>query len=892
LHPLHDRSPAGVESWRPRTWLLPVIGVVGLCTSALVYGAWLPPLAAGGCLLLTVFALAMVMAQTRRAAKVEELARRRAEELRQTYESLKQAGDERQQAAAVLRDSQALYSSLVENLPVHVFRKDLQGQFTFANRSFCQLLGRPLAEILGRTDLDFYPRELAEKYRQDDRRVAETGELFETVEGNEQDGQRHYVQVMKSPVHDADGKIVGTQAVFWDVTERERAEEQREQAKQAAEAANRAKSAFLANMSHEIRTPLNAILGMTELLLDSPLGGDQREYLTVVHESGEGLLLLINDVLDFSKIEAGRLELDRAPFALRETLGDTMKLLALRAHRKGLELVCHVHADVPDAVVGDGPRLRQVVVNIVDNALKFTERGEVVLDVDLQSRDDGQALLHFAVTDTGIGIPQEKHRLVFDAFEQADSSTTRRFGGTGLGLAIATKLVALLGGRIWLESEVGRGSTFHFTARLGLAGDPADALRGDRAAMPQDLPVLVVDDNSTSRRILEEMLCNWGMRPASAPAARDALAALLASHRAGEPFPLVLIDVQMPELNGFALVEMIRREPELNAALIMMPTSGNRSGDIARCGELGVAGHVFKPIKPSELFDAIVTALGAMAVAEDRESRSSTRSRRVGPLRILLAEDSVVNQKLMLGLLARHGHTPVVANNGREALAALAAQTFDVVLMDVQMPEMDGFQATAAIRAEEKQTGRHVPIIAMTAHAMRGDRESCLAVGMDAYIPKPIRAKILFDTLESLFARAPAAHNGFETPNADVMDWNGALASLQGDRALLVNVAAAFLEEAPGLMTNLRDAVTRQDGTALRLAAHTLKGAVQYFGARRVFQQAFELETAAKQGNLTEVEKVLVALEREMVQLTPMLSRYVVERQNPLGAGPEAEFGR
>jgi PAS domain S-box-containing protein len=938
LHPAPKRSLAGLPALRQKRWLLSIVGLIGVLAAGLIYAVltarqvapiegqfpldagqqtgaihqdaparylharqnWLPPAAAVAILAITGLVMLLIYTTAGHASEVEQLVIQRAGELRCAYEQLKRESDDRRRAEAVLRDSEALYASLVENLPVHVLRKDLAGRFTFANRSFCQLLGRPLQEILGKTDADFYPAELAHKYREDDRRVADTGELFEDVEGNEKDGELRYVQVMKSPVCDAGGKIVGTQAVFWDVTARERAEAERERAKQAAETSNRAKSAFLANMSHEIRTPMNAIIGMTELLLDTRLSAEQREYLATVHESGEALLLLINDILDFSKIEAGRLEMERAEFDLYETLGDTMKLLALRAHRKGLELACHIQPQVPAAVIGDGPRLRQVVVNIVDNAIKFTQRGEVVLDVGVESHEPAAVVLHFSVSDTGIGIPAEKHQLVFDAFEQADTSTTRRFGGTGLGLTIAAKLVDLHGGRIWLESELGKGSTFHFTARLGLGrGAPTAAPWGHPTTI-QDLPVLVVDDNATNCRILDEMLRNWGMKPTVVCDARDAIEAMRQAIRAAEPIRLVLTDVNMPELDGFSLVEMIHHEPELDGAVVMMLTSGDRPGDIGRCEQLGVAGYVFKPVKQSDLFNAIVAALGTIAADGQGQDWTSRRPRRMRPLRILLAEDSLVNQKLILGLLSRHRHSLVVAQNGLEAVAALEQQAFDLVLMDVQMPEMDGLQATAAIRAREQKNGGHIPIIAMTAHAMRGDRETCLAAGMDAYVSKPIRAKLLLDTMESLVGSAaePAAAEAGPVPQGPspdnaVLDWSDALANVRGDKELLRSMARAFLEELPRLMTAMRQAVVCPDRAALRLAAHTLKGSTHYFGAHRAFELAFRLETVAREGNFAEAENALVALEAEMVQLTPVISRYAIELcaapMPDAGSDPEAD---
>ena len=660
---------------------------------------------------------------------------------------------ERGRAERALRESEVLYQSLVESLPLNVFRKNREGQIVFANQGFCDTVGRSLNELVGKTDHDLFARELAEKYHQDDIRVMATGEPLEDVEERRRpDDQMIYVQILKAPVRNAEGQIVGVQGMFWDVSDRKRAEMQIQAAKKAAEAANRAKSVFLASMSHEIRTPMNAILGMTELVLDTKLSSVQQEYLSVIQESGEALLSLLNDILDLSKIEAGRLTLEHAVFDLCETIGNTMKSLGVRAHKRGLELACHIHADVPRAVVGDSGRLRQIIVNLVGNATKFTERGEVVLQVERESQTDGEILLHCAVIDTGIGIPEEKQAAIFEMFEQADSSTTRRYGGSGLGLAISSRLVELMGGRIWLESEVGRGSTFHFTAPLLLAEDGLLAVQPGRSVIVGDTKVLVVDDNATNRRILEEVLRAWGMEPTTTSDARQALGLLRQAQKAGESYHLVLTDAHMPETDGYTLARWVNQDSELGSStIVMMLSSGDRPDDDARCEELGIAAYLMKPVKQSELFDAITVAVGAATPEDEGAELSVTnRSSRVSSWRVLLAEDSVVNQKFVVAVLRKYGHEVVVARNGREALTALESQDFDLILMDVQMPEMDGLEATRTIRAQERQTGRHIPIVAMTAHALKGDREKCLAAGMDDYVAKPIQIDQLFQAIEAV----------------------------------------------------------------------------------------------------------------------------------------------
>jgi signal transduction histidine kinase/CheY-like chemotaxis protein len=530
-----------------------------------------------------------------------------------------------------------------------------------------------------------------------------------------------------------------------------------EQARQAAEAASRAKSTFLANMSHEIRTPLNAVIGMTELVLKGNLSPQQREQLLTVKDSGEALLSVINDILDFSKIEAGKLALDRTVFDLWESLGDTMKSFALRAHQRGLELTCFIHPDVPRLVSGDYNRLRQVVVNLVGNALKFTDQGEVGLEVSQESRSDHEAVLHFLVSDTGIGIPEDKRAAIFEMFEQVDTSTTRRHGGTGLGLAIAARLLALMDGRIWLESEVGRGSRFHFSVRLGLVADPPPGhLAAVRACM-HGVRALVVDDNATNRRILQETLQGWQMCPATASSACEALDLLRRAGEADQPYQLVITDTHMPHTDGFMLAEQLQQDAAIGSPIIMMLTSEDRPDDAARCRRLGIAAHVLKPVKPSELLEAIELALGSAAGKVRLVVPPERQSHRTPRLRILVAEDSLVNQKLAVALLEGEGHTVAVAGNGKAAVAAAAAREFDLVLMDVQMPEMDGLEATALIRASERQTGVHVPIIAMTAHALKGDRERCLEAGMDNYVAKPIRPDELFETIAAVLAGQKAS---------------------------------------------------------------------------------------------------------------------------------------
>lgn len=772
--------------------------------------------------------------------------------------------------------NESIISSMKEMLLV----TDMRSEVTMVNNATVELLGYPEQEMLRRPLSEFFNQEQPEELD-----LCEAGDAERLCPTR--DGRQIPVSFSASKLLDSSGIPQGYVCVARDITERKTAEQKTQESLNAAIESARLKSEFLANMSHEIRTPMNGIIGMTELTLDTNLTAEQRDYLGMVKQSADSLLGIINDILDFSKIEAGKLEIDVVDFDLQHWLGDTLHPLAVRADQKGLELTYQVLPGVPEFLKGDPHRLRQILLNLVGNSIKFTEQGEVSILVEKESGPAEKVSLHFQITDTGIGIPPEKRDLVFTAFAQGDGSTTRKYGGTGLGLAITSQLVELMGGRVWVESpaptgqsdEGNPGSVFHFSVPLEKAEVVARANAVSLEAL-HGVRVLVVDDNATNRRILEGTLASWQMQPTAVESGIAALAEMKRAVEAREPYQLVLLDVQMPDMDGFHVLERIRHTPLFAGTPIMMLSSADQTNQSARCRELGLDLYLIKPVRQFELRRAITGVLGNVSPKKVEDNMSTNELLPTGQrrLHILLTEDNHINQCLAMRLLEKRGHTVELAVNGREAIDLLAQKSFDLALMDVQMPEMNGYEATAVIRKREQTSGaHHLPIIAMTAYAMRGDREACLAAGMDAYVSKPIKSEELFKAIESLLPvpAAPEAEAKYEDMGDEAhLDLAALVACSDGDEELAREVAALFLADYPTLLANIQKAIAAGDGQALKSAAHTMSGVVSYLGSRRANEAALLLQTMDMNVDLNGVERALAELEKALKRIVVLLAAF------------------
>ncbi|NNL75581.1 MAG: response regulator [Desulfobacterales bacterium] len=754
--------------------------------------------------------------------------------------------NQRSAAEGALRESEEKFRTIIETAPDGYCEVDMEGNYAFFNDSMCTILGYSRDEISAMNQRDSLDEANLRKLSETRKLVLETGEPVESVEWTliNKDGNKRFVESSLSLINDPKGNPTGFGGFIRDVTQRQRAETLH-RAKLAAEAASRTKSKFLASMSHEIRTPLNAIIGLVELMLNSDLSNDQREDLDVVKSSAYSLLSIINNILDFSKIEAGKLEFERTPFSLRHFIDESLKIMGMKAHEKGIELAYRIAPGVPDRLLGDPVRARQVLTNLVDNAIKFTEKGEVVVFVAAPSVTEYDLLLHISVVDTGIGISKGHQRSIFRAYNQGDPGTLRQYGGTGLGLAVSAQLVRLMDGTIRLKSQSGHGSRFRFTARFIRQQDGKTPQKGGPHPALAGLKILVVDDNATSCKILKEMLGSLQMKPVFALGAQKAKDILLRSQTAKAPFNLILLDSDMPETDGFALASWIVHQKITDAAIIEMLTFPHLKRKL-ELEALGIAGYMVKPLGSLELESVILNALKIKLSEPEIAAKGQRLAIRVPirSLKILVAEDTPFNQKFIMRLLERWNHQAVLVENGRQALKAFKKGTFDIVLLDVQMPQMDGLEAARAIRETEQKAKGHIPIIAMTAHAIKGDQERCIEAGMDEYISKPIDSDKLFEALEKL-TQAPVVSSEAADESA-TLDEQLLLKAFDGDWSFLEELVEIYLNDYPRIMDELQKAIKEGDSNKLMRSAHSLKGMLRNFQAEHAAEIAFELEKMGK----------------------------------------------
>ena len=815
------------------------------------------------------------------------------DELGQLTASFNRMRREIRDAQADIHRREAESRSIIESSPSGILLVDRAGSIVMLNQRAAGVFGYAPEELLGEpVDLLIPPdarrghAALLEGYAQAPEVRMMGGR---DLQGQCKDGSLVPVEIGLRPINTAQGPCVLAGIV--DLTEHKRAEDELRGARDAAEAASRAKSEFLANMSHEIRTPMNGIMGMTEVLLGTATSKDQREYLTLVYQSAESLLSIINDILDYSKIEAGKLELSAYEFDLRDAIGETLQTLGVKAAESGLELADQIQPDVPDCLIGDAARLRQLLVNLVGNALKFTDEGEVVVDIQLENRDQETAHLHVQVRDTGIGIPPDKQSAIFDSFTQAEGSTTRKYGGTGLGLTISRQLVNRMGGEIWLESTLNQGSTFHFTLKLGIAVEQP-SLDSRMLETLKDLSVLVIDDNATNREILGEMLLSWDMKPTLTESGPSGLKAVEEAP-AEQPIQLVLLDMMMPEMNGLEVAQRLReRYCAKGPYILILSSAAQQTVSNADVQRLRIERILIKPIKQSELLDAITRVFGTAT----RDAKPNLVIDRLGgdqpTMKLLLVEDGVVNQRVAINLLKERGHRVVLAKDGQEALDAHAREGFDAILMDIMMPTMDGYEATRAIRARESDTGEHTPIIAMTANAMKGDREKCIEAGIDDYVSKPVRSKELFATIEQFAGSdiVPPATDAeanvdvavdADVNTREVFDSDVFFEFVGGDIALIRQLVELYIEVTPRLLATARSALQDADPEAFSQSCHSLHGHVGNYHGELATVAVSRLHKLAREGKLDDAAPILSDCERELDRLRAALESYVDDL--PLG---------
>jgi len=794
--------------------------------------------------------------------------------------------NQRKKLDEALIKSEEKYRTIIESIEDGYFETDLDGNLSFFNDSMCRITGYSQKKLSNADFRLFTDHKNFLKIRDAFKSILPTGSGYSSAYGFRSsvidltfvkyDKTKCYVEGSISLKKNSKGKVKGFSGLIRDVTRR-RETEALKHAKAAAEAASKAKSEFLANMSHEIRTPLNSIIGLIELMCDSKLDAEQKEDLDIVLSAAYSLLSVINDILDFSKIEAGRLELEEIPINLRDMIGDSLKIIAKNAHEKGLELAYRVAPDVPDCVLGDPARLRQILLNLAGNAVKFTKKGEVIVSVETVRRTETEVDLICSVIDTGAGIAWDQQERIFNAFEQADSGTSRRFGGTGLGLAVSAQLVRLMGGEICLESKIDKGSNFHFTVSFGIQTNKKDSSDIQYADL-REIRVLVVDDNASNLNIIKEILESWDMFAAGSLSSEKAKTILIDASSKGEPFDLVIVDLDHAESDKFCLPEWINQNDMVNPEIITMLTSSYRQGSNGSIDSY-VKTSVSKPVRPSDLLNALMIALNVKQIGYDTQQQNKkypTLHAGHEPLKCLVAEDTIFNQKFISRLLDRWGVKADIVENGYEVLEALEKKSYDVLLMDVQMPKMDGLDAARAVRKNEMATGSHIPIIAMTAHAMKGDRELCLEAGMDDYLSKPISSKILYKAIESFLPEMVSEKDSSDKQieSHAVFDKERLLKIFDNDWDFFKESVDMFLEDYPDMIRVAKKAVKEQDTDGLRRTAHALKGMCGNFQAESAMEMAYNLEKTGLNGDLGEAENRCSQLEDEVMEFAKRLSAF------------------
>jgi PAS domain S-box-containing protein len=787
--------------------------------------------------------------------------------------------DMQKTADAETRKQKQFFETLFKNSPVAIVTLDANESILMCNPAFEELYGYQVNEIIGQNldDLVAPPDIIHEGKALTEQTIqGKTVNLF--GQRKRKDGSLVDVEIAGVPLIE-DQKIIGALAIYHDITELVTARKQ-------AEAADRAKSEFLANMSHEIRTPMNGIMGMVELTLGTPLNPEQADYLNMTRESADTLLTLINDILDFSKIEAGHLDLEEIDFDLRSTVESVTSTMAERAEKKGLEMACLIYHDTPSYLSGDPGRLRQIMVNLMGNAIKFTERGEVVVRVQKEEENANEVMIRFEISDTGIGIPESRQEVIFNQFTQVDSSTTRKYGGTGLGLSISKQLSELMGGNIGVRSIAGEGSTFWFTARFRKQTSKKEETGYKVPVDLKNMHVLVIDDNATNRMILDKTLENFGLRVSLATGGQMGIDMLKSAANVGQPYELVLLDMQMPEMDGEQTLKAIKADKTIKDVITVILTSMGTRGDASRLEAMGCAGYLLKPIKQQQLYDAILSIFVKKLRKTGKHKTSivtrhtlSEEKRHLA--RILLAEDNPINQKLAVVLLQKAGYSIDVVNNGYEALEALKDYPYSIILMDVQMPEFDGLEATHTIRQNETE-GEHIPIIAMTAHAMKGDRERCLEAGMDDYLSKPLKIEEVLETIDKWvgvsFTRPPRpqlqAKNAVHTqPLHAPLNIDTALERFGDDKAFFIEMLSDYILQARELHQQLKEAYENNDPGLVQRTAHNLKGVSATFEAEKMFDLCKKIDEEAREENLTNTPAYLAEMVKEIPRLQAFLEQ-------------------